>query len=181
MPGSPTSPTTADVGSAQVEAKGGQQLPFQGSLQAVETDVVAPPILQVNGTGTGTATDLGHFTATFTTTVTLATGSATGGIFRFVAANGDHLDATFTGQGTPTTQPNVVSIEETATITGGTGRFASATGAFTIHRILNRVTGVSSGSFDGTINPGHWTSIESLAFVASERRRGEMAHPVVSP
>ena len=37
------SPTTAAVGSAQTEAKrAAQQLPFQGSLQAVETDVVAP-------------------------------------------------------------------------------------------------------------------------------------------
>ncbi|HVQ40665.1 MAG TPA: hypothetical protein VMS54_00590, partial [Vicinamibacterales bacterium] len=155
MPGSPTSPTTAAVGSAQTEAKGGQQLPFQGSLQAVETDVVTPPTLLVNGKGTGTATHLGRFTATFTTTVNLLTGSATGGIYAFVAANGDHLDATFTGQGTPTSEPNIASIEETATITGGTGRFAGATGAFTVHRILNQVTGVSSGSFDGTINPSH--------------------------
>jgi hypothetical protein len=155
MPGSPTSPTTAAVGSAQTEANGGEQLPFHGSLEAVETDVVAPPSLLVDGTGTGTATHLGRFTATFTTTVNLSTGSATGGIFRFVAANGDHLDATFTGQGTPTAQPNVASIVETATISGGTGRFAGATGAFTIHRIVNQVTGVSSGSFDGTISPSH--------------------------
>ena len=154
MPGSPTSPTTTAVGSAQTEAKGGQQLPFHGSLQAVETDVVAPPVLLVNGTGTGTGTHLGRFTATFTATVTLATGSATGSI-RFIAANGDRLDATFIGQGTPTTEPNVVTIEEVATVTGGTGRFAGATGAFTIHRTLNQVTGVSSGSFDGTINPSH--------------------------
>ena len=154
MPGSPTSPTAATGGSAQTEAKGGTQLPFHGSLQAVETDVVAPPSLLVNGTGTGTATHLGRFTSTFTVTVTLATGSATGSV-RFIAANGDRLDATFVGQGTPTGEPNVVSIVEVSSITGGTGRFASATGTFTIHRVLNQVTGVSSGSFDGIISPGH--------------------------
>jgi hypothetical protein len=65
------------------------------------------------------------------------------------------VDAIFTGQGTPTAEANVASIVETAAITGGTGRFAGATGAFTIHRILNQVTGVSSGSFDGTISPSH--------------------------
>ena len=108
----------------------------------------------MNGTATGTATHLGRFTATFTATVTLATGSATGSI-RFIAANGDRLDATFVGQGTPTTEPGVVSIEEVATITGGTGRFAGTTGAFTIQRVLNQATGVSSGSFDGSINMGH--------------------------
>jgi hypothetical protein len=129
-------------------------LPFHGSLQAVETDVVAPPSLLVNGTGTGTATHLGRFTTTFTATVTLATGSATGSI-RFIAANGDRMEATFIGQGTPTTVPGVVSIEEVATVTGGTGRFAGTTGAFTIQRVLNQGTGVSSGSFDGMINLGH--------------------------
>ena len=123
IPGSPTSPTSATVGSDQTQARGGAQLPFHGSLQAVETDVVAPQPSMVNGSGTGTGTHLGRFTATFTATVILATGSATGSI-RFIAANGDRLDATFIGQGTPTTEPGVVTIEEVATITGGTGRFA---------------------------------------------------------
>ena len=154
MPGSPTSPTSATVGSAQTQARDGEQLPFHGSLQAVEIDVVVPPSLLVNGTATGTATHLGRFTATFEATVTLATGSAIGSI-RFIAANGDRLDATFVGQGTPTTEPGVVSIEEDATITGGTGRFAGATGTFTIQRVLTQATGVSSGSFDGSINKGH--------------------------
>ncbi len=153
-PGSLTSPTSGAVGSAQTEARGGAELPFHGSFEAVERDVVVPPSLHVNGTGTGTATHLGRFTSTFMLTVTLSTGSATGST-RLIAANGDRLDATLVGQGTPTSEPNVVSIEEMATVTGGTGRFASATGAFTIRRILNQVTGVSSGSFDGTINPTH--------------------------
>jgi hypothetical protein len=103
----------------------GDQLPFHGSLQAIETDVVVPPNLLVNGRETGTATHLGRFTATFTATVTLATASATGSI-RLVAANGDSLDATFSGHATATTEPNVVAIEEVATISGGTGRFAGA-------------------------------------------------------
>ena len=76
-------------------------------------------------------------------------------LIRFIAANGDRLDATFLGQATPTGEPNVASIVDISTITGGTGRFASATGTFTIHRVLNQVTGVSTGSFDGMISPGH--------------------------
>lgn len=155
IPGSPTSPTIATVGgSAQTQARGGSQVPFHGSLQAVEKDVVAPPLLHVNGTGTGTGTQLGRFTATFTATVTMATGSATGSI-RLIAANGDRLDATYIGQGTPTSEPGVVSIEEVATVTDGTGRFAGTTGEFTIQRVLTQGTGVSSGSFDGIINLGH--------------------------
>jgi hypothetical protein len=127
-PGSPTSPTSATVDSRQTQAQGGEQLPFHGSLQAIETDVVAPPTLLVNGTGSGTGTHLGRFTATFTATVI--------------------------GHATPTSEPNVVTIEEVATISGGTGRFAGSTGTFTIQRVLTQVTGVSSGSFDGMINLG---------------------------
>jgi len=148
-----TSPTSATGGTGQTPAPGAEQLPFRGSLQALETDVVAPPSLLVNGTATGTSTHLGRFSAAFTATVTLDTGSATGTI-SFTAANGDRLDASFAGQGTPTTEPNVASIVEIATINGGTGRFAHATGAFTIQRVLDQTTGVSSGSFDGTINSG---------------------------
>jgi len=104
----------------------------------------------VNGTATGTGTHLGRFTATYTATITLATGSATGNI-SFTAANGDRLNATFIGQTTPTAEPNISSIEEVATIAGGTGRFADATGTFTIQRVLNHITGESSGSFDGSL------------------------------
>ena len=128
-------------------------MPFHGSLQALETDVVAPPHLLVNGTATGTGTHFGRFTAVFTATVTLDTGSSTGSI-SFQAANGDRLDGAFAGQGTPTTEPNIHSIVEVVTISGGTGRFAGATGAFTIRRVIDLPAGVSSGSFEGTINLG---------------------------
>jgi hypothetical protein len=37
------------------------------------------------------------------------------------------------------------------TITGGTGHFAGAPGAFTIHRVVDQSTGGTSGAFDGTI------------------------------
>ena len=42
-------------------------------------------------------------------------------------------------------------IVETYTITNGTGRFAGASGGFTVVRLVNRTTGVTSGTFDGNI------------------------------
>ena len=69
----------------------------------------------------------------------------------FTAANGDSLTTDITGLGTPTANPDVHSIVEDHTITGGTGRFAGATGSFIRTYLLNIVTGVTSGSFDGTI------------------------------
>jgi hypothetical protein len=50
--------------------------------------------------------------------------------------------------------PNLV-LAETQTITGGTGRFAGVTGTVVVHRSLNLLTGVTSGTFTGTIDLGH--------------------------
>jgi hypothetical protein len=44
---------------------------------------------------------------------------------------------------------------ETATITGGTGRFASASGTFTAERVVDLATTLTTGSFEGSISsPG---------------------------
>jgi hypothetical protein len=74
------------------------------------------------------------------------------GFYQFTAANGDTLSAEFTGQATPTSTPGVLYIEEKATITGGTGRFAHATGSFLCERWFDTVAGTTTGSFKGTIS-----------------------------
>jgi hypothetical protein len=51
-----------------------------------------------------------------------------------------------------TSTRGVVSIEEIATIMGGTGRFAGATGGFTVGRSVDTMTLPTSGSFNGTIS-----------------------------
>ena len=61
------------------------------------------------------------------------------------------MTASITGQSTPTS-PGVLSIVEVYTITGGTGRFAGATGTFTLESTLNLATEDSSGTFSGAIN-----------------------------
>ena len=127
------------------------ETPFKGKVNAVETVEVAFPTLSVTRNGTGTATYLGKFTEHITLQVNIPTGHATG-VATFTAANGDTLTATVDGQGTPTTTPGVVSIVEVYTITGGTGRFADATGSFTLEMTLDQSTGVSSGTFSGAID-----------------------------
>jgi hypothetical protein len=69
----------------------------------------------------------------------------------FTAANGDALTATVLGQATRT-GPTTLSIVDAYTITGGTGRFADATGSFTLHSTVDGTTGVSSGTFSGAID-----------------------------
>jgi hypothetical protein len=128
----------------------GAQTPFKGTIQAVETSQVVFPTLSVTLDGTGTATYLGKYTEHATFQVNLLTLSGVGSA-TFTAANGDTLTATGVGQATPTS-PGVVSIVEVYTITGGTGRFADATGTFTLERTLNQGTGVSTGTFSGAID-----------------------------
>jgi hypothetical protein len=126
-----------------------QDVPFHGSLQATETDTLAFPFLTVNLSGTGQATHLGRYTTLFRLQVDLRTASSLGS-FVLIAANGNSIFGTISGHSTDVGDLN--SIVETATITGGTGRFDDATGSFTIERLLDQATGNSSGAFNGAID-----------------------------
>jgi hypothetical protein len=151
--GTPTAPASAISGTAVSDAKGGSELPFQGRLEGAATITpLTPPFLSVSIEGTGNATHLGRFTVENTHVVDTTDRTATG-TYKFTAANGDTLTADFTGQADPAT-PGVLSIVETASITGGTGRFAGATGSFTAERLFSQVTGLTSGSFEGTMGAG---------------------------
>jgi hypothetical protein len=127
-------------------------VPVKGNLEGSQTSTpLQPPLAFVDGSATGNATHLGRFTVEFPHTVNFATRTGTG-TFTFTAANGDTLTADFTGQAQP---GPIVSIVEHATITGGTGRFAGATGTFTVQRLFDPARGTTTGWFEGTISsPG---------------------------
>jgi hypothetical protein len=136
-------------------AANAQSVPFRGSLAGVVTHT--PVDAQTDAVlieATGTATHLGQFALSVPHFVNTASKTAAG-TYEFTAANGDTLSASFTGQAAPTDTPGVLAIGETATITGGTGRFAGATGSFTVERLYDRIAGTTVGSFAGTISaPG---------------------------
>ncbi|HVK17666.1 MAG TPA: hypothetical protein VM533_12020 [Fimbriiglobus sp.] len=137
-------------------AAAAEGVPFKGSL---EGDVTRTPIddtrVGVDIDADGTATMLGKFTLEVPHVVDTTTRTATG-YFHFVAADGSTLTAEFSGQAGPSDVPGVVRIVEVATITGGTGRFAGATGGFTAVRLYDPAAGTTSGYFEGTISPpGH--------------------------
>jgi len=116
---------------------------------------VTPPILHLSEAGEGTATYLGHFTATSATIVDLRT-SAGEGTFDFTASNGDLLRTTTAGGETSFTPPNISHVTLTATIVGGTGRFADATGTLTLtfDQTIDQATSTAStaGTIEGRIN-----------------------------
>ena len=127
-------------------------LPFRGSLQAVETYNLQFTTLFVDTSGSGNVTHLGRFTQTSEFEVDLLTFAASGSA-HFIAANEDSIftDIIYLGTPTPTGDPDVICVVGMHTITGGTGRFAGATGSFIEERLVNTVTGVTSSSLEGAI------------------------------
>ena len=150
-PDAPSAPSLSVGGGA---AAGPLATAIHGTLQSTETSTPqpAPPAiptgLAIRLEGTGTASHLGQYTLVANLAVNLATGSSSG-LLTFTAANGDSFTATETGQAV--FMNGYVRITELATITGGTGRFAQATGTLTVVRRENPATGVSTGTVDGTI------------------------------
>ena len=132
----------------------GDQVPFRGTLSGTAT--VTPltfPNASVLIEATGVAAQLGRFTLEVPHLVNQETRVAVG-TYVFTAANGDTLTASFTGLATPVA-PGVLSVSETATISGGSGRFAGATGSFSAERTFTLATGQTTGSFHGWIStPG---------------------------
>lgn len=136
-------------------APAAEQVPFKGSLDGdVTVTPIDPPVVFVEIDGGGTANHLGKFSVYIPHIVDRGTRIGIG-TYEFVAANGDTLVADFVGQSSMTELPGVLFIEEVATITGGTGRFAGATGSFTVERYFDTLTGETFGSFTGFVSsPG---------------------------
>ena len=153
-PKSPSAPSPSSEGTGVTEARRGTELPFRGTLEAVETHQFRPPnFLDAHFEGKGIASHLGRFTSVSDFTINTLTAMGAGTL-TFTAANGDQIFTTVTGEAVGGT-PDRLQIDETFTITGGTGRFTGATGSFTSTRFADTTTVPripSSGSFEGTIN-----------------------------
>ena len=147
--GEPLAPTSE----ALSRAGGRVSLPFRGTITTADRGEIVVPNVVIRGTAEGTATHLGRYTATFVAVAPLE-GNTGAGEYRFTAANGDQFVATFAGTATPDGSGNLI-FTEVLTIVGGTGRFASATGTFTMIKtiLLDEQAGSSTGtgSFEGRI------------------------------
>jgi hypothetical protein len=130
----------------------GEFVPFRGTLEGEEEVLTPPPHLSLQGIGGGNATKLGRYTYVFDAAVDFTGPMPVGlGTLTLTAANGDQVIALVVGTSTPIA-PFVVFVEEEAVIVGGTGRFAGASGSFDITRLKYQDSGVTSGSFAGTIS-----------------------------
>lgn len=147
---SPVAPSASLIqgsdGIRQTSARNGSLLPFKGDLQATET--VDGSLHHLAGSGNGSR--LGRFTYTAEITVDDATGNGTGTVV-WTAANGDTISATTAGTIIDFTDSGI-TIRETQAISGGSGRFAGASGTIVVTRTLDFATGYTSGTYSGTVN-----------------------------
>src|SRR5467141_1989276 len=129
--------------------------PFNGTGSGTFTDTSPTTVLI---TGTGYYDHLGLTTLRFPSTIT---GPATCGGFTATkhntntAANGDSVFQIVHDTICPTTAPNAFTLTGSFTVTGGTGRFADASGSGTVQASItftSETTGTFSVSQTGTIS-----------------------------
>ena len=95
--------------------------------ESADAGLCEEDVIRIDGHATGTGTQLGRFEIDFDECLSLVTFDFTVD-FVITAANGDTLEGSYAGI---TTGPT--SYEATAHFTGGTGRFANASGTAMIH------------------------------------------------
>ena len=110
---------------------------------------VGPGLLHQIDEGTCEATQLGRARLTSDKIINVIAGTQTLET-TFVAANGDVLRGTGTGTNTPV-GPGLIAFTATLTFTGGTGRFASASGQATITGQADLAAGRSQMTANGSI------------------------------
>ena len=125
-------------------------IPFKGTLQSNESYSTIFPTMFVTAQGSGEATLLGQITVNYQTEVNLSDLSQSGSV-SFAGISSDSLLAIGVGQAIEDRTPGMVSVVEIHTITGGTGRFARASGTLTLKRRVSVKAGITSGSFEGYI------------------------------
>jgi hypothetical protein len=147
---SPTSP----VASARsvVLQRSGTARPLTGSCTLTFTPSPPPPPAVVHQTDVGTC-QLSHLGLTnFYGEQDIDRVAGTQSGWRtFTAANGDQLYVTHVGTSAPA-GPGLVSFVAQMTITGGTGRFAGASGTARAIGLANLITRTTTATFDGTIS-----------------------------
>ena len=105
--------------------------------------------------GIGQASHMGRFSETQTHCVNPTTLAFCSGRFSFTGADGDTVSGTYSGQ-LVITAPTTAAIYGVFVVTGGTGRFAGATGGGNASGTLDFVTGEANDLLlKGTISRPH--------------------------
>ena len=150
---------------AALAAAGGTNLPLRGQTNGVVSFDSSTGLFRSSSSGEGS--HLGAFSVT-NSGLLMPTGFnlpfvpyAVMGTQTVVAANGDQLFGTLTGVGVNDIATSAASGTNVITITGGTGRFANATGSYTVtykSQATSMIGTIESGpvttTFEGALNLG---------------------------
>jgi hypothetical protein len=135
-----------------VPVLGARSVPFKGTWTGVtvSADPTNFPVVAVVSDGEGQLTHLGRYFMTSPHTSNVFTGETLGDQI-FTAANGDQLTAYC--EGFPAFQPDgTVSGALDCEITGGTGRFAGATGSYEFFLVASPLPDGSGFATEAQIN-----------------------------
>ena len=134
---------------AAAAAGAGSGVPFKGK-DTFGAAVIggSGSVIETADSGSGTATHLGRFTMVAGETVDLVAMTVTNGRFTLTAASGDTISGTYSG----TVQPGLTGYLVSGPITGGTGRFAGATGTIVFDGTVDAATFTGSDVISGTIS-----------------------------
>lgn len=154
-------PLLALVALVPAGASAAALVPFQATVfEHYTLSVCAPATACIMAIGTGQATQLGEVTESATVRVDINPADAVNGCSPetrttvLMAANGDEIWMSAAGWGCPATS----SAHDSYVVTGGTGRFQSATGGGTdsnLHSLTGPGVGAAETTFIGELSsPG---------------------------
>jgi hypothetical protein len=151
----PTAPEPGDERLLFAQGTADHERPFRGRIQGrFVASLSADPTIYVGGAqATGQGTHVGAFRKVTTDVTNMAT-SEVNATFTMTVANGDHLIGTYSGFLSFGPVPGTVTWVLDAEITGGTGRFAHASGSFVFRAEGHYVTvdGVVHGDYTETFD-----------------------------
>jgi len=149
--------TLGQVGLA-VQARGAEERPFRGSDVGgfAIPENCSDGRLQIVITGIGHATQVGRYAYSASECFDPVSGTFAGSA-TLTAANGDTLLGSYVGRVFGTTDPNVITYEEELEVSGGTGRFAGATGTLQVTGVANLATLEYTQTLIGTVARPGWS------------------------
>ncbi|HSJ64372.1 MAG TPA: hypothetical protein VK922_10820 [Gemmatimonadaceae bacterium] len=148
----PTGAAASPTDGPSLQAHHATERPLRGSCTVTSVELISfiPPILQQGSTAGCRVSHIGLMQVETMQTINVATGSQLG-TAEWTAANGDVLYASSQGAATPT-GATTIAFSGTTTITGGTGRFAEATGNLTVDGWADNAANTGAFTYDGWIS-----------------------------
>ena len=130
-------------------AAAGTLVPLKATDSGSATVIAAAgSVIETADTATGTGTQIGQYTMVAGEHINLESGAITDGYFTITAANGDTLTGTYSGRALD----GLTGYDVAGPITGGTGRFADASGTIVFNGKVDPTALTFSDVVTGTIS-----------------------------